>query len=159
MSRRPPPGHRVSPPASGCRGAAAPAAGPRAREVARRLGGERGAAALELAIAFPVILLTVMMLIQAGLWFYARSVALGAAQEGAREGRVQPASAERARSAAEDFLTQTAQDLLVGTAVDVGASPTTIEVTVTGTSISLFPGAAGWSVAQTAVGPMERPSR
>jgi Flp pilus assembly protein TadG len=112
---------------------------------------------VELAIAFPVILLAVMTLIQAGLWFYARSVALGAAEEGAREGRVQPASVERAQSAAEEFLAQTAQDLLVATAVDAAGSPTTIEVTVTGTSISLFPGVAGWSVAQTAVSPVERP--
>ena len=114
---------------------------------------------MELAIAFPVILLAVMTLIQASLWFYARSVALGAAEEGAREGRVQPASVERARSAAEQFLTQTAQDLLVGTTVDAAGSATTIEVTVSGTSISLFPGVAGWTVAQTAVGPVERPSR
>ncbi len=47
---------------------------------------------MELAVTFPVVLLLVMTLIQAALWFYARSVALGAAQEGAREGRVQPAS-------------------------------------------------------------------
>lgn len=133
---------------------------PHAGEAARRrLAGERGAAAVELAITFPVILLAVMTLIQGALWFYARSVALGAAEEGAREGRVQPASVERAHSAAEDFLAQTAQDLLVGAMVNATGSPTTIEVTVTGTSISLFPGVAGWSVAQTAVGPVERPSR
>lgn len=133
---------------------------PPARSVVRRrLSGERGAAALELAIAFPVILLAVMTLIQAALWFYARSVALGAAEEGAREGRVQPTSVDRAHSAAEEFLTQTAQDLLVGTRVEIAGSPTTIEVTVTGTSISLFPGLGGWSVEQTAVGPVERPSR
>lgn len=123
------------------------------------MGGDRGAAALELAIAFPVILLAVMTLIQAGMWFYARSVALGAAQEGVREGRVQPASPERAHSAAVDFLDQTADDLLSGIVVDASGSPTSIEVTVTGTSISLFPGVAGWSVAQTAVGPVERPSQ
>src|SRR3712207_8131812 len=69
--------------------------------VLRRLTGERGAASLELAVVFPVVLLLVMTLIQAALWFYARSVALGAAQEGAREGRVQPASTARAQSAAE----------------------------------------------------------
>ncbi len=34
--------------------------------------------------------------------------------------------------------------------------PTSIEVTVTGTSISLFPGLSGWSVTQSAVGPVER---
>ncbi len=108
---------------------------------------------------FPVVLLLLMTLVQAALWFYARSAALGAAQEGAREGRVQPASVARAQTAAEDFLDQTAQDLLGGRVVEVTGTPTVIEVTVTGTSISLFPGLSGWSVTQTAVGPVERPSR
>ena len=126
--------------------------------VRRRLSGERGAASVELAVTFPVVLLLVMTLIQAALWFYARSVALGAAQEGAREGRVQPASTARAQSAAEGFLDQTAQDLLTGRDVTVAGSPSSIEVTVTGTSISLFPGLSGWAVTQSAVGPVERPT-
>ena len=133
--------------------------GRRTSGVARRqLSGERGAASVELAVTFPVVLLLVMTLIQAALWFYARSVALGAAQEGAREGRVQPASTARAQSAAEGFLDQTAEDLLTGRTVTVAGSPTTIEVTVTGTSLSLFPGLSGWSVTQSAVGPVERPT-
>lgn len=123
------------------------------------MGGDRGSASLELAIAFPVILLVLMTSIQAALWFYARSVALGAAEEGVREGRVQPASVVRAQSAAEGFLDQTAQDLLYGTAVAAAGSATTIEVTVSGTSISLFPGVSGWNVTQTAAGPVERPSQ
>jgi Flp pilus assembly protein TadG len=126
--------------------------------VRRRLSGERGAASVELAVTFPVVLLLVMTLIQAALWFHARSIALGAAQEGAREGRVQPASTARAESAAEGFLDQTASDLLTGRTVTVAGSPTSIEVTVTGTSISLFPGLSGWSVTQSAVGPVERPA-
>ncbi|MGY1828999.1 TadE/TadG family type IV pilus assembly protein [Geodermatophilus sp. SYSU D01180] len=124
----------------------------------RRLSAERGAASVELAVTFPVVLLLVMTLIQAALWFYARSVALGAAEEGAREGRVRPASTGRARSAAEDFLDRTAADLLTGRDVTVSGSPASITVTVTGTSLSLFPGLSGWSVTQTAVGPVERPT-
>ncbi len=124
----------------------------------RRPSGQRGAASVELAVTFPVVLLLVMTLIQAALWFYARSIALGAAQEGAREGRVQPASTARAESAAAGFLDQTAQDLLSDRTVTVAGSPSSIEVTVAGTSISLLPGLSGWSVTQTAVGPVERPT-
>ncbi len=113
---------------------------------------------MELAVTFPVVLLLVVTLIQTALWFYARSIALGAAQEGAREGRVQPVSTARAESAAASFLDQTAQDLLTDRTVTVAGSPTSIEVTVTGTSISLVPGLSGWSVTQTAVGPVERPT-
>lgn len=123
---------------------------------AGRPTGERGAASVELVIIFPVVLLLVMTLIQAALWFYARSIALGAAEEGAHAGRLQPTSPTRAQSAAQDFLGETAQDLLSSRDVTVAGSPTTIQVTVTGTSISLFPGLAGWSVTQSAAGPVER---
>jgi Flp pilus assembly protein TadG len=146
--RRPPTGERPGP--------ALP--GGRPGRSARRPSGERGAASVELAVVFPVVLLLLVVLIQVALWFYARSVALGAAQEGAREGRVQPASTGRAQAAAEDFLDQTAQDLLTDRDVTVTGSPTQIEVTVTGTSLSLMPGLPGWSVTQTAVGPVERPT-
>src|SRR4051794_26291646 len=85
-----------------------PAHGSRASGGAgRRRSGGRGAASGELGVTSPVGLLLVMPLIQAALWFYARSIALGAAQEGARGGRVQPASTARAQSAAEGFLDQT----------------------------------------------------
>ena len=130
--------------------------GRRVGVVRRWLSGERGAASVELAVTFPVVLLLVMTLIQAALWFHARSIALGAAQEGAREGRVQPASTARAETVAEGFLDQTASDLLTGRDVTVAGSPSSIEVTVSGTSISLFPGLSGWSVTQSAVGPVER---
>lgn len=145
------PGGRSRPPASGC-------PQPSGRGF-RRLQGDGGAASLELAIAFPVILLLIMTTIQGALWFYARSVALGAAEEGVREGRIQRSSVSRAEDAAAGFLDQTAEDLLFGPAVDAAGSATAIEVTVSGTSPSLFPGLSGWSVSQTAAGPVERPTQ
>src|SRR3954469_6635336 len=121
-----------------------------------RLRGERGSVSLEMAIVFPVVLLLIMTSIQAALWFYARSIALGAAQEGAREGRLQPASTERAHAAADSFLDRAGQDLINESDVAVAGSPTAIEVTVTGRSVSLVPGLDGWSASQPAVGPIER---
>jgi Flp pilus assembly protein TadG len=121
-----------------------------------RLRGERGSASLEMAIVFPVVLLLIMTSIQAALWFCARSIALGAAQEGAREGRLQPTSTERAQAAADSFLDRAGQDLINERDVSVAGSPTAIEVTVTGRSLSLVPGLDGWSVSQTAVGPIEQ---
>src|SRR3954471_4354414 len=121
-----------------------------------RLRGERGSVSLEMAIVFPVVLLLIMTSIQAALWFYARSIALGAAQEGAREGRLQPASTERAQAAADSFLDRAGQALINEIDVAVRGSPTAIEVTVTGRSLSLVPGLDGWPVSQTAVGPIEQ---
>lgn len=153
-----PGGRARRPPACGC--LHPPAPGTRTPGSGRRqLRGDRGAASLELAIAFPVILLLIMTAIQAALWFYARSVALGAAEEGVREGRIQPSSVQRAHDAASVFLDQTAQDLLSDADVAAAGSATTIEVTVSGTSPSLLPGLPGWSVTQTAAGPVERPTQ
>src|SRR4051794_37582686 len=84
----------------------------RSRRRLCRLCGERGSVSLEMAIVFPVVLLLIMTSIQAALWFYARSVALGAAQEGTREGRLRPASTERAQAAADSFLDRAGQDLI-----------------------------------------------
>jgi hypothetical protein len=109
-----------------------------------------------MAIVFPVVLLLIMTAIQSALWFYARTVSLVAAQEGAREGRLQPASTERAQAAADSFLDRAGQNLINESDVSVVGSPTAIEVTVTGRSLSLVPGFGGWSVRQTAVGPIEQ---
>lgn len=53
----------------------------------RRLSGDRGSSAIELAILAPVLLILSMMIIQFALWFQAREAALAAAEEGAREAR------------------------------------------------------------------------
>lgn len=57
------------------------------REAAR---DERGASSLELALLTPVLLLTIMLVIQFAFAFHARHVALAAAQEGARVARAYP---------------------------------------------------------------------
>ena len=49
--------------------------------------GDRGSVTLEVSILAPVLLLVVFTIIQVGLWSYARSLALGAAQEGVAAGR------------------------------------------------------------------------
>ena len=64
-------------------------------------GGDRGSASLEIAILAPALLLLTFVVVQAGLWFYARNLALAAAQEGVtrrprvqrpRHGRTRPGS-------------------------------------------------------------------
>jgi Flp pilus assembly protein TadG len=50
---------------------------------------ERGVEAVELAIIAPTLLLLIFLIIQGGLYFYGRSVALQAAREGVSELRLQ----------------------------------------------------------------------
>jgi Flp pilus assembly protein TadG len=118
--------------------------------------GDRGSATLEVSILAPVLLLVVFTIIQVGLWSYARSLALGAAQEGVAAGRAHGASAEAGRARAQSFLDATAGDSLVGSAVTTSATAATLRIEVTGRALSVLPGVPGLPVRQSAVGPIER---
>jgi Flp pilus assembly protein TadG len=118
--------------------------------------GDRGSVTLEVSILAPVLLVVVFTIIQVGLWSYARSLALGAAQEGVAAGRAYGASAEVGRSRALSFLDATAGDSLVGSAVISTATSATLRVEVTGRALSVLPGVPGLPVRQHAEGPIER---
>jgi Flp pilus assembly protein TadG len=118
--------------------------------------GTRGSATVEIAVLAPVLLLVVFTIIQVGLWSYARSLALGAAQQGVAAGRAYGAPAEAGRVRAEQFLAATAGDSLLGSAVLARATPGTLRIEVTGRAQSVIPGVPGLPVRQHAEGPMER---
>ena len=118
--------------------------------------GDRGSVTLEVSILAPVLLLVVFTIIQVGLWSYARSLALGAAQEGVAAGRAYRAPAESGRARALLFLDATAGDSLVESAVTSTATAATLRVEVTGRALSVLPGVPGLPVRQHAEGPIER---
>jgi len=62
------------------------------RAVRRRLRSDRGSSAVELAVLAPAFLGVIMLIIQFGLWFNARQIALASAQAGARVARQEYAS-------------------------------------------------------------------
>ena len=119
-------------------------------------GRDRGSATLEVSILAPVLLLVVFTIIQVGLWSYARSLALGAAQEGVAAGRAYQAPAEAGRARAQAFLDATAGDSLVGSVVTTSATAGSLRVEVTGRALSVLPGVPGLPVRQRAEGPLER---
>ena len=84
---------------------------------ARRLGGDEGATT-ELVIAAPAFLFMIMLIVQAGLYFHASSVASAAAQEGARAATVQGGSIAEGRQVANDFVQALAPRLLEDVEVD-----------------------------------------
>lgn len=123
----------------------------------RRSVGERGSSTLELVIAFPVLLLIIFSLVQASLYFYARSLATAAAEEGVRGARAESAELPDGVARARSFLEATAGDSLLGPAVSsAGSTGTRIRIRVTGRSLSVLPGVPGLQVAQEASGPKER---
>lgn len=128
-----------------------------ARPGRRALSGDGGSASLEIAILFPVLLLVITAIVQYGLWFHARSIALAAAQEGVTAARIYTAEPTAGIDRARAFLDAHGADTLTDAAI-TATSPGMgqVGVQVTGRSLSLLPGVPGLTVTQSAQGPVER---
>lgn len=124
-----------------------------------RVGGETGSVSLELVVGFVAVLLLVFSGIQAGMYFFARSVALAAAQEGVREARVLPLDPARGQAAAEAYLAQAGGSSLVNPQVVLTVSGTDVTVTVISEVQDLLGGIMDLSISQTSTGPIEGPSQ
>lgn len=123
----------------------------------QRRRDERGSFSLELAVIFPVVLLLIFTVIQAALYFHARTVALAAAQEGVRVARAENSSAGQGSGVSRSFVRDAGgADVITGLGVSARRGAAQAEVTVTGRSLSVIPGVPGFRVSQTAEGPVER---
>jgi hypothetical protein len=93
---------------------------------------------------------------QAALYYHARTVAIAAAQEGARAAGRETGRESDGIAAANEFVSDAGgDDVLVGAASTADRSGTTATVTVQGFSLSVIP---GWKpvVRQAASVPIER---
>ena len=128
----------------------------RSRSTAPR-AAERGSASLEIAILGPALLLLIFSIVQAGLWFYARSLALAAAQEGASAGSAYAAPPDAGAVRAHQFLTEQAGDSLQAVTVSTaGTTATEVRIQVAGRALSVLPGVPGLPITQSATAPVER---
>jgi Flp pilus assembly protein TadG len=131
-----------------------------ARRTVPRRRDDRGSATLEITVLFPAVLLATFGLIQGALYFHARDVALAAATDGLTAARARNGSGEEGRRVATAFLARAGgTDVLLGPSVTSARTATTATVTVSGRTMSLVPGLPGWSVSQSASGPVERFTR
>ena len=125
-------------------------------------GAERGSSAVELAVLAPALMMICMLILQFGLWFNARQVALAAAQAGALVAREQAATnpdwAGAAQGAAARYYDSLHTSLLGRlTAHASGNTGTAVFVTVRGPlAYSVF-GFFGLdlTISATAGGPVE----
>ena len=127
-----------------------------ARTAVRR---ERGSSSIQMVILMPALFSIMFLGMQGALYYHARTVAIAAAQEGARAAGGQNGTATDGISAASSFVSDAGgKDVLPGAHMTGGRSATTATVTVTGTSLSVIP---GWSpaVSQSASVPVERITR
>jgi hypothetical protein len=94
--------------------------------------------------------------IQAATYFWAKSIALAAAQEGAEAQRAYNAAAGAGQDRAAAFIAS-AGDGLTGATITVTGDPQQVQVTVTGHCLSVIPGFCGLvPISATAHGTVER---
>ena len=92
---------------------------------------------------------------QAALFYHARTVAIAAAQEGARAAGAEQGRESDGIGAADEFIAEAGgDDVLTNTSTTASRTGTAATVTVTGFSLSVIP---GWHVriTQTATVPVE----
>ncbi|MBB6555475.1 TadE/TadG family type IV pilus assembly protein [Nonomuraea rubra] len=117
---------------------------------------------IELALLMPVILATVLLIVQVALWFHAREVAEAAAREGARVARAAPFDSGAWQGEATAKATEIIQ--AVGPRLLQEATATTSEkepderfVTVTGSAVQVIPllPELAFTITATSGGPVE----
>ena len=120
--------------------------------------GDRGSVSVEMVVLMPLLLLIVFLGVQGAVYYYARSLAIAAAQEGARAAALPNSTLTDGRSAAGAFLTDTAGNSLQAVTITGTRTATTATITVHGSSLTLIP---GWTptLTQTASLPVERITR
>lgn len=117
-------------------------------------GGERGVSTVEMAIATVLVVGLLLAVVQIGVYFHARSVAVTAARHALDAARVQGGNAETGTAVGAEFLGDAGGSLLDHTvAVDVSAAEAT--ATVDGTALSVLFG-LDFPVRVTVSAPTER---
>ncbi len=117
---------------------------------------ERGSVSLGLVILLPALFAVMFLGMQAALYYHARTVAIAAAQEGARAAGAETGREADGTSAANAFVSEAGgDDVLPGATSAASRTSTTATVTVRGFSLSVIP---GWTleVEQSATVPVER---
>jgi hypothetical protein len=104
-----------------------------------RNSGEAGSASIEFVITAVAVIAIMFTAIQAATWYWARSIALAAAQEGADAQRAYDATPRSGVTAANAFIASTG-DGLNHPRISVDADPQQVQVTVTGDCLSVIPG-------------------
>ncbi len=117
---------------------------------------ERGSASIQLVILLPALFAVMFLGMQAALFYHARTVAIAAAQEGARAAGGENGKESDGVQAANAFIADAGgSDVLPGATSSANRTATTATVIVQGHSLSVIP---GWSpvVRQVASVPVER---
>lgn len=128
----------------------------RRRRGASRRCGETGSVSIQMVLLLPVLFAVMFLGMQAALFYHARTVAIAAAEEGARAAGARGGTVASGTKAAADFVATAGGDGVLKAASATGSrTPTTATVTVAGQAMSVIP---GWTltITQSATMPVER---
>jgi Flp pilus assembly protein TadG len=127
------------------------------RRRTRQLGDDTGGVSVELAILFPIVLILLLSIVQAGMWWHARNLTLTAAHAGLEAGRTTTGTTDTAHTAATTYLDRAGSGAATDPAVAVSVSATTMRVEVSATALRVLPiPGLQIRVTQVAQGPRER---
>jgi Flp pilus assembly protein TadG len=116
---------------------------------------DTGALTLSYVIVFPAVLLALLFIVQAALYFMAHNLALAAAQQGADAAREYNSTDGAGSAAALALIRQDGSGMLETERAVATRTGTTVTVTVSGQAWSLVPGLPV-SVSETVQEPIER---
>lgn len=105
-------------------------------------------------LVLPALFLIVFLAVQGAFYYHARTVAIAAAQEGARTAAQLGSNASAGIAAAADFVADTG-NVITRASIDGDRSATSAHITVTGYSTTLLPGIS-LPVSAAASAPVER---
>lgn len=120
---------------------------------------QAGVASVQLVILMPALFVLMFAGMQAALIYHGRTVAIAAAQEGARAAAAHGGTILDGRAAATSFASSAGGDgALRNVTATITRTATTVTVVVHGTTMSVLP---GWSpdITQSASAPVERLTR
>lgn len=100
---------------------------------------EHGAASIEMVVLLPALFAVLFLGMQAALYYHARTIAIAAAQEGARAAAANHAGSGDGIAAAYAYLAD-AGDSLESSRATAQRTATTATVTIRGRSLSVIPG-------------------
>lgn len=113
---------------------------------------DAGVTALLAAMLMPAVLMLVILVVQAGLYYHAHQRATAAADRAVAAARTPTGTEADGVAAAQLFLDGAPLD---GAAVEVQRGPEEVEATVTGVAPELIPGIS-WQVEAVTAAPAER---
>lgn len=117
--------------------------------------GDRGAATAEFVIAVPLLMLMLLFVPQAAVWYHATHVAQAAANRALDAAAADGGSAALGQTVGEETLTALGSGVLHDTHITVTRTATSVRVDIEGTAETIVPG-IHWRVHATVAGPVER---